>query len=108
MKELLKALRHTQYGYEFLLRFEPKHDGTYAIKCLKHPRDPHGKNTQHHHLFTTDYICISKGFEPKTQREAVRLGVFWMYGYSEYIATGLFPSGTLKVDIPDSMFEGLD
>ena len=80
--------------------FRPQSDGTIKLFAISHPADPWGKSVQENHLYSSGQICVAAGHEPRTADRAKAIAMVWCKGWSDYVRTGRFPSGTKKVNIP--------
>ena len=85
------------YSLEFLWDW---FHGFYVIICHLHPSCawPLG---MHAHLHPDNRICVTEGSEPQTATRAKVIACVWMYGFSRYRRTGVFPNDAFRVDIAE-------
>jgi len=103
MKRIIRHYKNKQTGYMdlFTIEYRENSNGTVALWCITHPRDPHGKGVSVHHLYESGQICVTKGREPRSMEHAEAIAFSWMLGWSEYIRTGTFPNRGRNVRVPD-------
>ena len=93
MRYVVKGTDH------YVIEFRPQSDGAIKMFVINHPADPWGKTVVVHHLYTNGTICVAAGHEPRTADRARAIAQVWAAGWSSYIRTGTFPSGSQKVNI---------
>ena len=93
MRYVVKGTDH------YVIEFRPQSDGAIKMFAINHPADPWGKTVVVHHLYTNGTICVAAGHEPRTADRARAIAQVWAAGWSSYIRTGTFPSGSQKVNI---------
>jgi len=76
-------------------------DGTWKLWCFHHPHNPRSTNVVDCHLYPSGEVCIAAGNEPRSLRDAIKIGVYWTHGYSRYIRTGQFRNSGGKINVPD-------
>jgi hypothetical protein len=84
---------------EYTIEYRRESDGTYALYCHEHPRDPFGKGASTHHLYESGRICVASGHEPNTLDRATAIASVWMHGFSRYVRSGTFPRGGGRVNV---------
>lgn len=85
--------------YNFTLDFRKDSDGTYSIRALRYPDNPHSDNVRDTHVYSSGRLCVESGMEPRSLDKAIAIGKFWCTGYAHYIETGRFPNGSSRVDV---------
>jgi hypothetical protein len=87
--------RRDRYTIEF--RSQP--NGTIKLFALDHPPDPYASGAATNHLYSTGEICVSAGHEPQSLDQAKAIAMVWCEGWSTYVRTGRFPSGSKRVNV---------
>lgn len=84
---------------KYTVNYVGQSDGTIKMFAELHPTDPHGAAVTESHLYSTGEICVSAGNAPETMDRAKAIAVHWMEGYSEYVRSGEFPTGSRRVHV---------
>jgi hypothetical protein len=83
----------------YTIELRPQSDGTVKPFALEHPPDPYGGNAHTHHLYSSGEICVAAGHEPRSFDKAAAIAMVWCEGWSTYVRTGHFPSGSKRVNV---------
>ena len=83
----------------YTIEFRPQSDGTVKLFATEYPSNPYGGGPHDHHLYSSGEICVSAGHEPRTLDKAAAIAMVWCEGWSKYIRTGRFPSGSKRVNV---------
>ena len=81
------------------INYERTASGDYEIRCTQHPHNPYDDSVLKTHLYSDGRVCVSPGKEPETLDRAKGVAYAWMMGYSHYVRTGEFPSGSVRVNV---------
>ena len=83
----------------YVIDYRPQSDGTIKMFALDHPYNPQSDPVNVHHLYSSGEICVAAGHEPRTLDRATAIAATWMQGFSRYVRTGTFPSGTKRFNV---------
>jgi hypothetical protein len=84
---------------QYTIDFRQQSNGTIKLFAIEHPGDPWGKGVSENHLYSSGEICVSPGREPRTYDKAAAIAMVWCEGWSTYVRTGDFPSGSKRVNV---------
>ena len=83
----------------YTIEYRPQSGGTIKLFALGHPPDPYGSGVATNHLYSTGEICVSAGHEPRSLDQAKAIAMVWCEGWSAYVRTGKFPSGSKRINV---------
>ena len=102
-QQLRKVTKHYRVNGSdaYVIDYEQQPRGTWTAFCRRHPHNPRSTNVVDCHLYPSGEICIAVGHEPRSLKQAIKIGVYWAHGYSNYIRTGVFRNNGGKINVPD-------
>ena len=83
----------------YTVDLRPQSNGTVKLFALSYPPNPYGGGAHDHHLYGSGEICVSAGHEPRSLDKTAAIAMVWCEGWSSYIRTGRFPSGSKRVNV---------
>lgn len=94
------SIRYRQTPYGDIYTIEFRNAGSYyTIWCSEHPDNPYDDDVSKCHLYSSGQVCVTAGKEPRTLDKAKAIAAAWIDGYSEYVRTGVFPTGTRRYNV---------
>ena len=99
MSQITKRYRETNTGDIYSITYDKQSNGTWKMFSHEHPSNPYDNSASQCHLYSSGEICVHEGQEPRSYERAQAIVFVWMEGYSQFVRSGVFPTGRKRVHV---------